>query len=82
MSCGLGRRCGSDPALLWLWCRLAAKAPIGPLAWEPLYVSGVALKKQKDQKKKKKVNKTKYTFPTSCSCYKDQIMYTKTLWQF
>ena len=21
--------------LLWLWCRLAATAPIGPLAWEP-----------------------------------------------
>ena len=23
-----------DPALLWLWCRLAAVAPIWPLAWE------------------------------------------------
>ena len=24
-----------DPVLLWLWCRLAAVAPIEPLAWEP-----------------------------------------------
>ena len=30
MSCGVGRRCGSDPALLWLWLRLAATAPIRP----------------------------------------------------
>ena len=36
-----------DPALLWLWCRPAAVAPIGPLAWEPPYVVGVALKRQK-----------------------------------
>ena len=28
MSGGLDYRCGSDPALLWLWCRLAATAPI------------------------------------------------------
>ena len=36
-----------DPALLWLWCRLAAVALIGPLGWEPPYAMGVALKKQK-----------------------------------
>ena len=35
MSCGVGRRRGSDPALLWLWRRLAATAPIRPLAQEP-----------------------------------------------
>ena len=23
-----------EPALLWLWCRLSAVAPIRPLAWE------------------------------------------------
>ena len=28
-SCGVGHRCGSDLALLWLWYRLAAAAPIG-----------------------------------------------------
>ena len=36
-----------DLALLWLWCRLAAEAPIRPLALEPLYAMGVALKRQK-----------------------------------
>ena len=51
MSCGVGHRCGSDPALLWLWHRLAAKAPIRPLAWEPPYAAGVALDKAKKKKK-------------------------------
>ena len=37
-----------DPALLWLWCRLAAAAPIGPLAWELPYAMSVALKRKKD----------------------------------
>ena len=36
-----------DPVLLWLWRRLAATAPIRPLAWELSYVAGVALKRQK-----------------------------------
>ena len=39
-----------DPELLWLWCRLVATAPIRPLAWEPPYAVGVALKRQKDNK--------------------------------
>ena len=47
MSCGVGCRHGSDPALLWLWCRLAAAAPIGPLAWESPYATAVALKDKK-----------------------------------
>ena len=47
MSYGTGRRCSSDLALLWLWCRLAATALIQPLAWEPPYASGVPLKRQK-----------------------------------
>ena len=38
---------GSDPALLWLWCRPAAVAPIRPLAWEPPYAAGAALKSKK-----------------------------------
>ena len=44
MSCGVGCRHGSDLALLWLWHRLAAIAPIQPLAWELPYVEGAALK--------------------------------------
>ena len=47
MSCGVGRRHGSDPKLLWLWRRLVTTSPIGPLAWEPPYAAGVALKKTK-----------------------------------
>ena len=30
-----------------LWCRPAAAVPIRPLAWEPAYAAGVALKKRK-----------------------------------
>ena len=30
--------------LLWLWRRSAAVAPIRPLAWEPPYTAGAALK--------------------------------------
>ena len=51
---GVGRRRGSEPGLLWLWCRLAATAPIQPLAWEPPYAMCAALKKKKTKKKKKK----------------------------
>ena len=36
MSYGVGRRCGSDPEFLWLWCRPAAVALIRPLVWELL----------------------------------------------
>ena len=52
MSCGVGCRHGLDLALLWLWCRLAVVAPIGPLAWEPPYATGAVLKKRKKDKKK------------------------------
>ena len=51
MSCGLGRRYSSDLALLWLWHRLAATAPIRPLAWELPYTTSAALKRQKTKKK-------------------------------
>ena len=47
MSCGVGRRRGSDPALLRLWGRLAAAALIQPLAWDLPYATGVALKRKK-----------------------------------
>ena len=44
MSCGVGCRHSLDLMLLWLWCRLAGVAPIGPLAWEPPHAMGEALK--------------------------------------
>ena len=49
MGCGVGRVCGSNLALLWLWHRLVATAPIRPLAW-----GEEKEKKKKDKKKKKK----------------------------
>ena len=49
MSCGVGHRCGSDPALLWLWLRPAATAPIIPLAWKPPHATGTALERKKDK---------------------------------
>ena len=57
MSCGVVHRCSSNPALLWLWCRLEATALIQPLAWEPPYATGTALKSQKPKAKKKKKKK-------------------------
>jgi len=52
VSCGVGFRCGSDPALLWLWRRPAATAPIRPLAWEPPFAVGAAQEMAERQKNK------------------------------
>ena len=52
MSYGVGHRCGSDPTLLWLWCKPAAVAPIQALAWEITYAEDAALKSKKEKKKK------------------------------
>ena len=46
MNYGVGRRHGPDLALFWLWCRPAAAALIRPVAWEPPYAEGAALKRQ------------------------------------
>ena len=47
----VGHRHGSDLALLWLWCRLAAAALGPPLAWELPYAVGAALNRPKKKKK-------------------------------
>ena len=39
-----------DSALLGLWHRLAAVAPIPPLAWEPPYAADAALGKKTEKK--------------------------------
>ena len=57
MSRGVGLRRGSDPEVLWLWCRLVATVPIGPLAWEPPCATAADPEKAKSQNKNKK-NKT------------------------
>ena len=41
----------------WLWCRLAATAPIRPVAFDLLYAMGVALKRNRKKKKRKKERK-------------------------
>ena len=58
MSCGVGHRHDSDPALLWLWCGLAATAPIQRLAWEPPYAAGAALKGKGEKKERKEKHKS------------------------
>ena len=57
MSCGIVLRLGLDPKLMWLWYRSAAIALIQPLAWEPPYAAGLALKRQKEKKEKKEKKK-------------------------
>ena len=41
-----------DPALLWLWRRPVATAPIGPLAWESPHAAGAAQEIAKKKKRK------------------------------
>ena len=50
-------------SVVWLWCRLAAVAPIQPTAWEPPYAAGVALKSH--------THKHKGTGCSSCYHYKE-----------
>ena len=64
MTCGVGRRSGSDPTLLWLWCRLVAMAPIRPLAWELPYTAGAALEMAKNNKTKQQQQKNTLGFRT------------------
>ena len=49
------------PVLLWPWNRLAAMAPIPPLAWQPPYATDADLKKE--------TNKPKQVLPLSHSFF-------------
>ena len=69
MSCGVGPRCGWDPTLLWLWYRPVASAQIGPLAWDPPYATGAALKT------KGKTNKRTYETQNLRNSYSFQVTY-------
>ena len=55
MSCGVGCRCGLDPALLWLWHGPVATVLNGPLAWKPPFSAGAALKKTHTHTLRKRV---------------------------
>ena len=63
MSCGVGCRHGSDPALLWLWRRPVATALIQRLAWEPPCAAGAAQEIATTTTKKKKNTKNKTGVP-------------------
>ena len=45
---GIGRRCGLDLVLLWLWCRPAATSLVLSPSWELPYDAGTALKRKKN----------------------------------
>ena len=46
-----------DLALLWLWCRPAAVAPIRSLGWEPPYATCAALRSKRKKKKEREREK-------------------------
>ena len=56
VSCCIDQRCDSDLALLLLWCRLAAIAPIRPLAWGNSYLRKVWPYKAETENKKQNKN--------------------------
>ena len=51
--------------MLWLWHRTAATALIRPLAWEPPYAEGAALKRKKKAKRQKKKLKIELPYVTA-----------------
>ena len=59
MSCGIGHRHGSNPALLCLWHRPAGIAPTLSLACELPHASGVVLKSKKKKIQKNLQNRTR-----------------------
>ena len=56
MTHGVGRRCSSDPVLLWLWHRPVAEVLIRPLAWELPYAVDAALKKKQNKQEQRQRN--------------------------
>ena len=64
--------------MLWLWRRLSVAAPIRPLAWEPPYAAGAALKRPK--KKKKKRCSTYIQWNTNEPFKKNKIMPFAATW--
>ena len=55
--------------MLWLWCRLAAVALILPLAWEPPYAVGEALKRQQQQQQQQQKKKNRKTPKNQSATY-------------
>ena len=64
----MGHRHGSDPVLLWLWRQPVATAVIRPLAWEPPYAVGMALKSKSKNKQTEKNLKDAEAWRDCVSC--------------
>ena len=64
MSCGVSHRCGLDPALLWLWCRLQLQ----------LYAVGEALKSKQASKQTNKQKNRSYICDLHHSSWQHQIL--------
>ena len=79
MSCGVGRRLGSDLALLWLWRRPGATAPIRTLAWEPPCASGMAPEKTKKKILSKEKYRNSFRFVKSLGFHTSNQEITKSL---
>ena len=73
MSSGVGRKCSLDLALLWLWHRLAATAPIQPVSWELPYAMGTVLKIQKKKTMTQKDTCTRMFIATLSTIAKTDI---------
>ena len=63
VKCSVG--CRLDLALLCLWCRPAAAAPVPLLAWELAYAASAALKRKK--KDRENFHNPKFPYPPSQS---------------
>ena len=55
----MGRRCGIDPVLLWLWHRRVAAAPIRPPSLTSICCRSSSRKSKKTKKKKEERKKGK-----------------------
>ena len=76
MSCGVGCRYGLELVLLRLWHRPATIALIQPLAWELPYAVGLALKKEKEKRKKQNILMARKMLMVEC------FMKKTGLWEF
>ena len=70
MSCGVGCRLGSDPALLWLWYSPTGTTLIWTLAWELPYVKGMALKRPKKKEREREKRKKEKNKIPNVGCWK------------